>query len=308
MRGSATAFLVVLLVWFAGSTWWYSCKIKENCITLSKSSKDISSTLIVALEGEETQTFYLKNSSNGVMEFMPGSNSNDLSIIKHYLNKNPGYNIDLYTANESQANGLLAMLILSGVPNKRINAYIDPTLGSSDKPLKITSTPNEITPAETIPPPTDSLTTDEPEEIISEELPAQEQIVPVPVNASIPGPVVNTEGGLPNISAMLYPSDSYGVRYTSKLDAFITAAKPWLSDHQNVALIITGHTDSDDRRTNNYQLALKRAVEVKKYLIKQGVPGHRIETYSKGADEPIADNSSAEGRQSNRRVIISWKY
>jgi len=308
MKGSATALLVILMVWLAGSAWWYTCKIKENCISFSKNSKNISSTLVVALDGEETQTFYLKNSSNGVMEFMPGNNSSGMSVIKRYLNENPGQNIDLYTANENQAYGLLAMLILSGVPNRRINAYTDPALGSSDKPLKISTSPKELATIETIPPTTDSLANDESKEFISEEITAEEQLVPVPVYSSLPSPVVNTEDGLPSISDMLYPNSSYRVRYTDKLNAFITAAKPRLNDNPNVKLIITGHTDANNQITNNYQLALKRAVEVKKYFIKHGFPGHRIETYSEGADDPVADNNSAEGRQSNRRVVISWKY
>jgi len=52
--------------------------------------------------------------------------------------------------------------------------------------------------------------------------------------------------------------------------------------------------------------ATARAESVKSYLITKGISANRFQKVDgKGADEPVADNSSASGRAQNRRVVIS---
>lgn len=70
---------------------------------------------------------------------------------------------------------------------------------------------------------------------------------------------------------------------------------------------LTGHTDHDGDQDYNYKLGLERAEHVKAYLVKQGVPEEKISVDSAGKLEPIADNSTEEGRQKNRRVEIEIK-
>jgi len=68
---------------------------------------------------------------------------------------------------------------------------------------------------------------------------------------------------------------------------------------------ITGY--SDDRGSDRAitRAAQRRADQVKDYLVKQHkIDAARIETKSGGKDNPIADNSTAEGRKQNRRVEI----
>ncbi|MGB5242307.1 MAG: OmpA family protein [Lutimonas sp.] len=70
---------------------------------------------------------------------------------------------------------------------------------------------------------------------------------------------------------------------------------------------ITGHTDHDGDEAYNYNLGLERAEHVKNYLVSKGVPAEKITTESMGKKEPIADNSTEEGKQKNRRVEIEIK-
>jgi OOP family OmpA-OmpF porin len=49
---------------------------------------------------------------------------------------------------------------------------------------------------------------------------------------------------------------------------------------------------------------MARAMSVKSYLVSKGVDASRMTTESKGEADPIASNSTAEGRQQNRRVVI----
>ena len=86
----------------------------------------------------------------------------------------------------------------------------------------------------------------------------------------------------------------------SVLDQFATGLKA-----QPATLVrIVGHTDSTGSDAINNPLSRERAESVKGYLEDRGVSGSRIEAVGRGEREPIADNTTAEGRAKNRRVEI----
>lgn len=65
---------------------------------------------------------------------------------------------------------------------------------------------------------------------------------------------------------------------------------------------IIGHTDSSGSRATNLALSQARADAVKAYLIDKGLPPSRFEATGVGPDQPLATNSTAEGRAKNRRI------
>ena len=72
----------------------------------------------------------------------------------------------------------------------------------------------------------------------------------------------------------------------------------------NHKILIEGHTDSTGSRNKNMALSKERAEAVAKVLIeKYTVPVSDILVSGFGPDNPIADNSSAEGRKKNRRMV-----
>lgn len=73
------------------------------------------------------------------------------------------------------------------------------------------------------------------------------------------------------------------------------------------ALLVVGHSDNVGKRESNIVLGQKRADFTKKYLSKNGIDGSKIETQSKGPDEPVGDNSTAEGKANNRRTVVTIK-
>ena len=71
---------------------------------------------------------------------------------------------------------------------------------------------------------------------------------------------------------------------------------------------VAGHTDSDpikkSKWTDNLELSSERAMEVARYLMKKGVAENKIAATGYGEGRPIATNSTAAGKQKNRRVEI----
>jgi len=77
-----------------------------------------------------------------------------------------------------------------------------------------------------------------------------------------------------------------------------------LLDIRERNIVVEGYTDSKGSAIYNQDLSQRRAEVVRNFLVDRGYPTSRIETVGKGESNPIANNSSAEGRANNRRVQI----
>lgn len=78
-----------------------------------------------------------------------------------------------------------------------------------------------------------------------------------------------------------------------------------LSAHPQLKLTIEGHTDNVGDAPSNQSLSERRAAAVKQYLVTMShVDAARLTTKGYGATKPIAPNTTAEGRQENRRVEL----
>jgi len=77
-----------------------------------------------------------------------------------------------------------------------------------------------------------------------------------------------------------------------------------VSSHPGLVLQVEGHTDSVGSDDFNQKLSEQRAEGVRAYLIEQGLAEGTITAVGLGKTMPIADNTTAEGRQKNRRVEI----
>jgi outer membrane protein OmpA-like peptidoglycan-associated protein len=67
-------------------------------------------------------------------------------------------------------------------------------------------------------------------------------------------------------------------------------------------LQVEGHTDSTGTAAINRKLSQQRAESVKKYLADKGVDAKRMVAKGFGPDKPLADNTTDEGKEQNRRV------
>ena len=78
-----------------------------------------------------------------------------------------------------------------------------------------------------------------------------------------------------------------------------------LTEDSQSGILVTGYTDSTGNDSINIPLSQARAQSVANYLAGQGVARTRINAQGLGSANPIADNSTAAGREQNRRVEIA---
>jgi OOP family OmpA-OmpF porin len=98
-----------------------------------------------------------------------------------------------------------------------------------------------------------------------------------------------------------FDSDTVSDSFKAALDEEI----PHLRDNPKVvSIVVEGHTDSTGPAAYNQGLSERRANAVRDYLVAEGVEAEKITTVGKGEEEPVADNSTAEGRALNRRVEL----
>jgi outer membrane protein OmpA-like peptidoglycan-associated protein len=89
---------------------------------------------------------------------------------------------------------------------------------------------------------------------------------------------------------------------TAESETVLENAYDILNKHPEIVVEIQGHTDNTGSKAVNTKLSLARADAVKMWLTDKGIAADRITTAGYGPDRPIAPNTTAEGRQKNRRI------
>ncbi|MFC6204122.1 MULTISPECIES: OmpA family protein [Psychrobacter] len=83
---------------------------------------------------------------------------------------------------------------------------------------------------------------------------------------------------------------------------FLDRAAALIKSVPDMALTIVGNTDSLASDAYNLDLSRQRAEAVKDYLVSKGVDASKLSTKGAGESNPIADNSTDQGRFRNRRI------
>lgn len=88
----------------------------------------------------------------------------------------------------------------------------------------------------------------------------------------------------------------------ARLDEIVNQLK---ANPNGAYIEVAGYTDNRGAKDFNQRLGLERAESVRRYLYeKYQIPLHKINVISYGADDPVAPNTTREGRAKNRRVVI----
>jgi len=114
----------------------------------------------------------------------------------------------------------------------------------------------------------------------------------------------DTQSGNANINfdRLLFSTDQTTLQPQSNAQLDNIAAI--LKAYPNVNCSLGGYTDNTGDPNANRQLSEQRANSVMTALVQRGVDPGRLTAHGYGEDDPVADNSTAAGRQMNRRVAI----
>ena len=93
-------------------------------------------------------------------------------------------------------------------------------------------------------------------------------------------------------------------RFTRESSDGLKRAADHLRNYHGKTIEIVSHTDNLDRPERSRVLALKRAEEVKSYLVTAGIPSQDIVATGKGGDEPLVPNTTPDNRMKNNRIEV----
>lgn len=104
------------------------------------------------------------------------------------------------------------------------------------------------------------------------------------------------------VYGILFDVDKATLRPES--DSTLGEVAKLLQADASLRLEVQGHTDSTGSAERNRALSQQRAESVVAALTGKGIAADRLTAQGYGADKPVADNSTDEGRQKNRRVEL----
>jgi OOP family OmpA-OmpF porin len=122
---------------------------------------------------------------------------------------------------------------------------------------------------------------------------------PTPAPAPQPAPAPSLDK-LPEGLMVSFQSGSEEVNILN-YDALKTVYEV-MNRNPEMRVRIEGHSDQDGSKATNLKLSRQRAQESFRSLLTLGIDRKRFDVVGCGAVAPIADNSTEEGRQKNRRV------
>jgi OmpA-OmpF porin, OOP family len=305
MFTNKTPWIILLLLWMGGSTWWHVCKIKQLCADTAPSPVPVAAAIAMptlsVVDGDKLNL----NVPNGNFSFAKsGAVANDAAVgntvqsVADYLKANASRTLTLtgyYHPDEqnttsfatlglARAEDIKEKLVALGVPAAQLltrgvqigtpaempyNAKGDSLYGG------LAFAFDGAAPAEVEKPKV--------EEKLAEEQKFESVFKPID---------------------LYFRSAESDFIETDETKKFLKEAKKYLAKHPGKKLVVTGHTDSEGEDVENMDLSKARANTVKKRLVKGGIAKAQIETKAKGESEPKASNDTEEGRTANRRVTI----
>jgi len=323
MFANKTPWIVLLVLWMIGSTWWHVCKIKHLCADDTRPASEATATeptLETTPPGADGYTIadgnrfrlelpgnfsFAKSGANANMNTLGGS----LESLVTYLKANPDRKVEImgyYSPSETntaslanlglaRAEGIKQYLVQQGIPATSLT-----TIGT-ERNLPFTAKGDSLYGG------------------LDFAFSGAEPATTGSVSASVtpPAPVTLTE---PTTEAALAASEKFKSVFepidlyfplseanyikTPDTEKFFGEATKYLAEHKDKKLKLTGHTDSSGPDDVNLRLSLDRANDVKAKLRKSGIPANQIMVEAKGETQPKADNSTISGRKANRRVTV----
>lgn len=125
--------------------------------------------------------------------------------------------------------------------------------------------------------------------------------VSVPRPAAPPPRVVLTASSITISEKIQFALNSAEILPAS--DGLLNEIATVLKDNPQIEVVqVEGHTDTTGSEDLNKKLSQKRAESVKSAMVARGIAAKRIVSKGFGMERPVAENTTEEGREKNRRV------
>ena len=108
------------------------------------------------------------------------------------------------------------------------------------------------------------------------------------------------EGSTAVLQNIFFDVDKYDLKEKSLTE--LQKILRFLKENPSFKVEVSGHTDNVGGDAYNLQLSQRRAQAVFNYLVENGIDARRLSPKGYGAAKPLAQNTSEEGRQQNRRI------
>lgn len=99
-------------------------------------------------------------------------------------------------------------------------------------------------------------------------------------------------------------STSKSINLSPESKEYYDAVAEYLKKNPRAVVLIVGHTDNQGTDEELQKISDDRALQVRGYFERKGIPRRRLFPSGKSSQEPIRPNTTAAGRSENRRVEI----
>lgn len=150
-------------------------------------------------------------------------------------------------------------------------------------------------------------------ELLEDLVPTQDNVLLGPVVYSLSGETADLDAELKtlynkikeNPLVLYFDTGEAAINLSPEQKQTVADISRYLDKVPTASATAIGYTDNQGSRALNLDLGQKRADFVKTYLVANGIPASKILSSSKGPDQPIATNTTEEGRSKNRRTEVS---
>ena len=135
----------------------------------------------------------------------------------------------------------------------------------------------------------------------SENFPLSQQQGDTAYNIDIPLQAIEANAAIV-LKNIFFDPGKYELKTESQVE--LEEVVQLLKDNPTVKIQINGHTDNSGKAADNVGLSENRAKSVTAYLVTKGINAGRLSSKGYGDTQPIASNSTAEGKSRNRRTEL----
>lgn len=311
MFTNKTPWIILLLLWMGGSTWWHVCKIKQLCLEGPAPAATVATVAMPPLsivDGDRLNLNVPGNFSYAKSGAVANAEAigNTVQTLADYLKANPTRKLTIngyYRSDEQNPTTYPNLGVARAEDSKsqlvKLGAFPDQLATTG---VLVDNTNGDLMPYNAK---GDSLYGGLAFAFAGE--------AAAPVEEKKEKVLLKTEEALADaqkFTSVFKPIDLYfkigqsGYIQTEDTKKFFDEAEKYLKENKGRKLLLTGYTDDKGPEAVNMELSKARAGNVKSRLKKAGIDGEQIVVEAKGESEPKESNETLEGRKANRRVTV----